>query len=76
MYVRCSIWRWNPIGVGMSLKKDIVACSKNTNSFIYPLRLVVGLFAFADAPVLDPMAIFSGSLPISAAWLAVVGLFQ
>jgi len=42
----------------------------------YPLRLVVGLFAFPEAPVLDPIAIFSGSLPISAAWFAVVGLFQ
>jgi hypothetical protein len=42
----------------------------------YPLRLVVGLFAFPEAPVLDPIAIFSGSLPISAAWFVVVGLFQ
>ena len=33
----------------------------------YPLRLVVGLFELACAEVLEPMAIFSGSLPISVA---------
>lgn len=41
-----------------------------------PLRLVVGPFPFVEDPVLEPIAIFSGSFPISAAWPAVAGLFQ
>ena len=42
----------------------------------YPRFLVVGPLGLVEAPVLDPIAIFSGSFPISAAWLAVAGLFQ
>ena len=43
---------------------------------IYPRRRVVGPLGFGVAPVLEPIAIFSGFSPISAACEAVAGAFQ